>query len=103
VAERDGYWKAKQRTHAMEDQARPTREYAPIEMPRNSAIGFVNAFFAVVTGFALIWHIWWMAGAGVTGVFLTMLAFAFRNEEEIKIPTEQISRFERTNPAEIAV
>ena len=39
------------------------REYEPIEMPRNSAIGFVNAFFAVVTGFALIWHIWWMAGA----------------------------------------
>ena len=39
------------------------REYEPIEMPKNSAIGFVNAFFAVVTGFALIWHIWWMAGA----------------------------------------
>ena len=38
------------------------REYKPIEMPKNSATGFVTAFFAVVTGFALIWHIWWMAG-----------------------------------------
>ena len=33
----------------------------PMEMPRNSPIGFVIAFFASVTGFALIWHIWWMA------------------------------------------
>ena len=40
------------------------REYEPIEMPKNSATGFVNAFFAVVIGFALIWHIWWMAGLG---------------------------------------
>src|ERR1700687_4655696 len=50
VAERDGYWNRKQRAHAMQDQARPAREYAPIEMPKNSAIGFVNAFSAVVAG-----------------------------------------------------
>ena len=43
----------------------PAREYEPIEMPKNSAIGFVTAFFAVVTGFALIWHIWWMAALGL--------------------------------------
>ena len=54
---------AKQRAQAKQDQPRPAREYEPIEMPKNSAIGFVTAFFAVVTGFALIWHIWWMAGA----------------------------------------
>ena len=44
---------------------RGLREYEPIEMPKNSAIGFVNAFFAVVIGFALIWHIWWMAVLGI--------------------------------------
>jgi cytochrome o ubiquinol oxidase subunit I len=32
-----------------------------------------------------------------------MLAFAFRNEEEIEIAAEQIARFERMHPAEIAV
>ena len=35
-------------------------DYEDIEMPRNSPTGFVCAFFATVTGFALIWHIWWM-------------------------------------------
>ena len=72
-------------------------------MPKNSATGFITAFFAVVTGFALIWHIWWMAGVGAFGILLTVLAFAFRNEEEIEIPAEQIARFERAHQAEIAV
>ena len=103
VAERDGYWKAKQRTHAMQDQARPAREYAPIEMPRNSAIGFVNAFFAVVTGFALIWHIWWMAGVGLLGAFVTLLAFAFRDKEEVEIPAAQVAQFDRSHTAEVAL
>ena len=61
------------------------------------------AFFAVVGGFALIWHIWWMAGVGAIGIFLTMLAFAFRDEDETEVPADQIARFERTNPVEIAV
>jgi cytochrome o ubiquinol oxidase subunit 1 len=32
-----------------------------------------------------------------------MLAFAFRDEEEIEIPAEQIARFEQVNQAEVAV
>ena len=87
----------------MQDQARPAREYAPIEMPRNSAIGFVNAFFAVVTGFALIWHIWWMAGLGAFGAFMAFLLFAFRAEDEIEIPAERIAQFERRHQAEVAL
>ena len=44
-----------------------------------------------------------MAGAGATGAFLAMLAFAFRDEEEIEVPAEQIARFEQAHQAEIAV
>ena len=72
----------------------PARPYQPIEMPKNSAIGFVNAFFAVVTGFALIWHIWWMAAFGLAGAFVALVAFAFRREEEIEIPAADIALFD---------
>ena len=72
-------------------------------MPKNSPIGFVNAFFAVVTGFALIWHIWWMAGVGLLGAFAAFLVFAFRGEDEVEVPAEQIARFERTHPAEVVL
>ena len=79
------------------------RGYAPIEMPKNTPTGFVNAFFAVVTGFALIWHIWWMAALGVFGAFVTFLAFAFREQEEIEIPAETIAGFDRIHPTEVAL
>ena len=98
----DALWNKKQRERT---QVQPPKEgkFEPIETPKNSATGFIIAFFAVVSGFAMIWHIWWMAGVGAAGIFLTMLAFAFRNEEEVEIPAEQIARFEQANQAEITV
>jgi cytochrome o ubiquinol oxidase subunit 1 len=71
-------------------------------MPKNSPIGFVIAFFAVVSGFALIWHIWWMAALGTLGIFVAILLFAFREEEEIEIPADKIARFEAEQQAEMA-
>jgi len=103
VAARDGYWSTKQCAHATQDQSRQAREYAPIEMPKNSAIGFVNAFFAVVTGFALIWHIWWMVGVGLLGAFVTLLAFAFHDKEEVEIPAAQVAQLDRSHTAEVAL
>jgi cytochrome o ubiquinol oxidase subunit I len=103
VTDLDALWNKKQRQRPQQAQLQKERKFEPIEMPKNSATGFITAFFAVVSGFALIWHIWWMAGLGAIGIFLTMLAFAFRNEEEIEIPAEQIARFEQVNQAEIAV
>ena len=103
VTERDTFWSRKQGTRAPRDQPAQAREYKPVEMPKNTATGFVTAFFAVVTGFALIWHIWWMAALGVVGAFVTLLVFAFRDEEEIEIPPEEIARFYRRYRAEVAV
>jgi cytochrome o ubiquinol oxidase subunit I len=103
VAGADAYWNAKQRMQANRNQPAHAPEYKSIEMPKNSAIGFTNAFFAVVTGFALIWHIWWMAGLGVFGAFVAVLMFAFRVDEEIEIPVERIAQFERRHPVEVTL
>jgi cytochrome o ubiquinol oxidase subunit 1 len=99
VAGRDSFWAAKQRARTGQGEPTQARAYEPIEMPRNSPIGFVNAFFAVVTGFALIWHIWWMAAVGLAGAFATLLVFAFRDEEEVDIPAAQIAQFEARHHA----
>jgi cytochrome o ubiquinol oxidase subunit I len=103
VTERDAFWSMKQRARVTRDQPAQAREYRPIETPKNSPTGFVTAFFAVVTGFALIWHIWWMAALGVVGAFVTLLVFAFRDEEEIEIPAEEIAQFYRRHRAEVTV
>jgi cytochrome o ubiquinol oxidase subunit I len=97
----DVFWKKKQ-IERVQAQPPKERKFEPIEAPRNSPAGFVIAFFSVIAGFAMIWHIWWMAGVGAVGIFLVVLAFAFRDEEEIEIPVDQIARFEMTHQAEIA-
>ena len=103
VSEIDAFWSSKQRARAGQGQPAHAREYKPIEMPKNSAIGVVIAFFAVVTGFALIWHIWWMACLGVLGALVATLVFAFRDEDEIEIPAERVARFDRAHGAEVAI
>jgi cytochrome o ubiquinol oxidase subunit 1 len=97
VVEKDAFWAAKQRGEARQG------EYRPIEMPKNSPVGFVTAFFAVVGGFALIWHIWWLAGLGVLGAFVAALFFAFRDKDEIEIPSDELIRFDRAHPVGVAV
>jgi cytochrome o ubiquinol oxidase subunit 1 len=96
----DAHWRSNKSTDARSNQAAP--EYKSIEAPKNSPIGFINAFFAVVTGFALIWHIWWMAGLGLVGAFVAFLLFAFRDEDEIEIPAEEVALFERHHQTEVA-
>jgi cytochrome o ubiquinol oxidase subunit I len=103
VSGRDAFWARKKLAPATKAQPAQPREYEPIEMPKNSGTGFVTAFFAVVTGFALIWHIWWMAALGGFGAFVTLLVFAFRDKEEIAIPAEQITQFYQDHSAEVAI
>src|SRR5260370_9997986 len=69
-------------------------DYQPIEMPRNSPTGFVCAFFATVVGFALIWHIWWMVIAALSGACATFVAFAWRDHDEHEMPAEQAARLD---------
>jgi cytochrome o ubiquinol oxidase subunit I len=103
VFERDAFWAMKSGAAARQDQLAQPCHYEPIEVPKNSGTGFVTAFFAVVTGFALIWHIWWMAALGILGAFVTFLAFAFRERQEFKIPAETIAEFYHAHSARVAL
>jgi cytochrome o ubiquinol oxidase subunit 1 len=86
----DAFWEMKRRGLT---GAQPV--YETLEMPRNSPIGFVIAFFASVTGFALIWHIWWLAVLGLAGAAVTVLAFGWIDDRECEIPAAEIAQLER--------
>jgi cytochrome o ubiquinol oxidase subunit 1 len=88
------YWEIKRR--AIESQhLTPEPEYEAIEMPRNSPTGFITAFFATITGFALIWHIWWLVLVGVVAAYAVFVWFAWRDVEEYVIPAEEVARLDR--------
>jgi cytochrome o ubiquinol oxidase subunit 1 len=71
--------------------------YRDIEIPRNSATGFVCAVFATMMGFALIWHIWWMVVAGAIGSFATFVVFAWRDHDEDVVPAREVAWIDRSN------
>jgi cytochrome o ubiquinol oxidase subunit 1 len=89
----EAYWDIK-RTAMEQRRLTDLPEYKAIEMPRNSATGFVTAFFAVVTGFAMIWHIWWMVGLGLVGAFATFVVFAWRDHAEYEIEADELARID---------
>jgi cytochrome o ubiquinol oxidase subunit 1 len=94
VQGQEPYWQIKRR--AIETQqlsAEPL--YKPIHMPRNSPTGFVTAFFATLTGFALIWHIWWLAGISLVAAYAIFVWYAWRDEVEYEIPAEEVASVDR--------
>src|SRR6478752_6309361 len=95
VGGKDAYWTQKSRVNQAETRDEP--RYQAIEMPRNSPTGFVCAFFATVMGFALIWHIWWLALAGFIGAFATFVVFAWRDRDEYELPADEVARIDRVN------
>ena len=86
----DAFWQMKRRGLPPVEPV-----YEPIEMPRNSPIGFVTAFFAVVTGFALIWHIWWIVILGLLAAAVGVLVFGWSENREREIPANEIARMEQ--------
>ena len=89
-----GHWSIKQRAFE-EQQLTEEPDYQPIEMPINSPVGVFTAFFASVSGFALIWHMWWLAGLGLLGAFIGFVVFAWRDVHEHEVPAEEVARVDR--------
>jgi cytochrome o ubiquinol oxidase subunit 1 len=57
----------------------------------------VTAFFAAITGFSLIWHIWWLVVLGLICAYVTFVVFAWRDVAEFEIPAEEVARIDRAN------
>jgi cytochrome o ubiquinol oxidase subunit 1 len=85
----DAFREAK-RCHAGVLPAAPGEGGRPLEMPRSSPLGVVVAFFAFVGGFALVWHIWWLALVGLGGVVAAGLARAWQTEHEFEVTLAEI-------------
>jgi len=88
------YWAIKRRAIETQQMSAEPR-YEPIEMPRNSPTGFITAFFCTMTGFALIWHIWWMVVLGIVAAYAVFVWFAWRDAVEYSIPAEEVARYDR--------
>ena len=86
----DAFWEAKADGSAYKKPA----QYAPIHMPKNSGAGVIIAAFSVLFGFAMIWHIWWMAIAGFIGMIATWIIHSFNDDVDYYVQVDEIERIE---------
>ncbi|MFP6560562.1 cytochrome o ubiquinol oxidase subunit I [Paraburkholderia sp. B3] len=65
-------------------------KYADIHMPSNTSAGVFSGFFALVLGFAGIWHIWWLMIVGFVGILATIIGYSFQKNEGYYIPAAKV-------------
>lgn len=98
VEERDAFWDNKEKGVAY---AKPTT-YAPIHMPKNTAAGVIIAVFTMIFGFAMIWHIWWLAIVSFVGMVVTWIAKSFDQDVDYYVPVDQIETIENKHFKELS-
>jgi len=89
VRDRDAFWDMKQRGVDLKAAV-----YRPIHMPRNTATGFVMAVFIGLAGFAMIWHIWWLAIGGFAAAMVALVRHAFDDDRDYYVAAEEVRRTE---------
>jgi len=92
VHELDAFAHMKERgrtRHAVED-------YRDIHMPRNTSAGLFVGLFSLAVGFALVWHIWWLAIAGLVGVIVTLILRSYNNDIDYTISAETVAGMDGT-------
>lgn len=97
VHERDAFWEMKEKGEAYKQPA----HYEEIHMPKNSGAGIVIAAFATVFGFAMIWHIWWMAIASFIGIVATWIIKSFDEDVDYYVPVAKVEKLEKQHFDEI--
>ncbi|ACC73092.1 cytochrome o ubiquinol oxidase subunit I [Paraburkholderia phymatum] len=73
--------------------------YRDIHMPSNTSAGFFIGVFSLALGFALTWHIWWLAIAAFIGAIGTWIARSFDNDTDYYIPANTVRLIEERNGA----
>jgi len=68
--------------------------YQDIHMPSNTSAGFFVGVFSLLLGFALVWHIWWLAIASLVGIVATVVLYGAQDNEGYYIPADTVRKIE---------
>ncbi len=97
VHETDAWWDMKQRGFR-----RPATGFNAIHMPRNTPAGLLLAAVAGVFGFAVVWHIWWLAGLSFSIVIAGAIFHTFNYDRDFQIEAKVVGHTEDARTQELA-
>ena len=96
VHDRDAWWDMKRH-----DYQRPTADFQPIHMPRNSGTGMIIAGISVAFGFAMVWQIWWLAAISLLAMASTGIGHTFNYNRDFHIPRERVREVEEARSRQL--
>ncbi|AWN49464.1 cytochrome o ubiquinol oxidase subunit I [Methylobacterium terrae] len=74
--------------------ARPTRDFRPIHMPRNTGTGVILAGLSLGLGFGMVWYIWWLAAASFLALLAVAVGQTFNFARDTFIPADAVAATE---------
>ncbi|MBX4190593.1 cytochrome o ubiquinol oxidase subunit I [Candidatus Saccharibacteria bacterium] len=86
---RDAFWWAKK-----QKLASVSKTYESIRVTENTATPLLIAGLAFAIGFAMIWHMWWLAVLGLVGIILTVIIRSLREDHEYTLSAAQVKNLE---------
>ncbi len=72
----------------------PADGYKDIHMPANTGAGIILAGISTGCGFALVWHIWWLAAASFLALIATAIIHTFNYKRDFHIPAAEVAATE---------
>ncbi len=86
VTARDAFWEEKRERLPRE------KRYEDIVLPKNTGVAIGIAFFVLCSGFAVVWHIWWLMVLGLLSALACLLARLFREDTAYVLSAEELER-----------
>ena len=60
------------------------------------------AGISALFGFAMIWHIWWLAAASFIGLIAATIVHTFNYDRDYHIPADEVTRIEEQRTRQLA-
>ena len=76
--------------------------YHDIHMPKNTGDGFINGILVFLFGFAMVWHIWWLAVLCALAMLFLLIARASDDDTEYTIPAAEVEEIENLRYRQLA-
>ncbi len=97
----DAWWKTKQKLKENGGK-KEQPHYEDIHMPKNTGMGFIMAGCIFVVGFAMIWHIFWLAIVGLVATIGCVIARALDYDTDYYVTAAEVEKLENEIQAEIS-
>ncbi|HEX7041735.1 MAG TPA: cbb3-type cytochrome c oxidase subunit I [Patescibacteria group bacterium] len=75
-------------------EKRKNQKYEEITLPKNTPMGIYLSLFVFVVGFAMVWHIFWLAVICLVGAIACFIIRAFDDETEYELSAEEVKKLE---------